>query len=139
DIDHLSNRRVRTVGEQLYAQFGVGLSRMARTIRERMNIRDNEVFTPTDLINARTLSSVINSFFGTNQLSQFMDQTNPLAETTHRRRLSALGPGGRSRERAGFEVRDVHYKRYGRLCAIETPEMMKLGVISTVRRSETIN
>ena len=118
DIDHLSNRRVRTVGEQLYAQFGVGLARMARTIRERMNIRDNEVFTPTDLINARTLSSVINSFFGTNQLSQFMDQTNPLAEITHKRRLSALGPGGLSRERAGFEVRDVHYTHYGRLCTI---------------------
>ena len=109
DIDHLSNRRVRTVGEQLYAQFGVGLARMARTIRERMNVRDNEVFTPTDLINAKTLSSVINSFFGTNQLSQFMDQTNPLSEITHKRRLSALGPGGLSRERAGFEVRDVHY------------------------------
>ncbi|HNE80625.1 MAG TPA: DNA-directed RNA polymerase subunit beta, partial [Flavobacteriales bacterium] len=122
DIDHLSNRRVRTVGEQLYTQFGVGLARMARTIRERMNVRDNEVFTPTDLINAKTLSSVINSFFGTNQLSQFMDQTNPLAEITHKRRLSALGPGGLSRERAGFEVRDVHYSHYGRLCTIETPE-----------------
>jgi len=121
DIDHLSNRRVRTVGEQLFAQFGVGLARMARTIRERMNIRDNEVFAPTDLINARTLSSVINSFFGTNQLSQFMDQTNPLAEITHKRRMSALGPGGLSRERAGFEVRDVHYTHYGRLCTIETP------------------
>ena len=121
DIDHLSNRRVRTVGEQLYAQFGVGLSRMARTIRERMNVRDNEVFTPTDLINAKTLSSVINSFFGTNQLSQFMDQTNPLAEITHKRRISALGPGGLSRERAGFEVRDVHFTHYGRLCTIETP------------------
>ena len=121
DIDHLSNRRVRTVGEQLSSQFGVGLSRMARTIRERMNVRDNEVFTPIDLINAKTLSSVINTFFGTNQLSQFMDQTNPLAELTHKRRLSALGPGGLSRERAGFEVRDVHYTHYGRLCPIETP------------------
>ena len=121
DIDHLSNRRVRTVGEQLSGQFGVGLSRMARTIRERMNVRDNEVFTPIDLINAKTLSSVINTFFGTNQLSQFMDQTNPLAELTHKRRLSALGPGGLSRERAGFEVRDVHYTHYGRLCPIETP------------------
>ena len=120
DIDHLSNRRVRTVGEQLAAQFGVGLARMARTIRERMNVRDNEVFTPLDLINAKTLSSVINSFFGTSQLSQFMDQTNPLAEITHKRRLSALGPGGLSRERAGFEVRDVHYTHYGRLCPIET-------------------
>ena len=129
DIDHLSNRRVRTVGEQLYTQFGVGLARMARTIRERMNIRDNEVFTPTDLINARTLSSVINSFFGTNQLSQFMDQTNPLAEVTHKRRLSALGPGGLSRERAGFEVRDVHYTHYGRLCTIETPEGPNIGLI----------
>ena len=115
DIDHLSNRRVRTVGEQLYAQFGVGLARMARTIRERMNVRDNEVFTPVDLINARTLSSVINSFFGTSQLSQFLDQTNPLTEITHKRRISALGPGGLSRERAGFEVRDVHYSHYGRL------------------------
>src|SRR5690606_27585513 len=115
DIDHLSNRRVRTVGEQLYAQFGVGLARMARTIKERMNVRDNEDFKPVDLINARTLSSVINSFFGTNQLSQFMDQTNPLAEITHKRRMSALGPGGLSRERAGFEVRDVHYTHYGRL------------------------
>src|SRR5690554_6924968 len=132
DIDHLSNRRVRTVGEQLYSQFGVGLSRMARTIRERMNIRDNEVFTPTDLINARTLSSVINSFFGTNQLSQFMDQTNPLAELTHKRRLSALGPGGLSRERAGFEVRDVHYTHYGRLCTIETPEGPNIGLISSL-------
>jgi len=119
DIDHLSNRRVRTVGEQLYAQFGVGLARMARTIRERMNVRDNEVFTPIDLINARTLSSVINSFFGTSQLSQFLDQTNPLSEITHKRRISALGPGGLSRERAGFEVRDVHYSHYGRLCTIE--------------------
>jgi len=132
DIDHLSNRRVRTVGEQLYAQFGVGLARMARTIRERMNVRDNEVFTPTDLINAKTLSSVINSFFGTNQLSQFMDQTNPLAELTHKRRLSALGPGGLSRERAGFEVRDVHYTHYGRLCTIETPEGPNIGLISSL-------
>jgi DNA-directed RNA polymerase subunit beta len=132
DIDHLSNRRVRTVGEQLYQQFGVGLARMARTIREKMNIRDNEVFTPTDLINARTLSSVINSFFGTNQLSQFMDQTNPLAEITHKRRMSALGPGGLSRERAGFEVRDVHYTHYGRLCTIETPEGPNIGLISSL-------
>jgi DNA-directed RNA polymerase subunit beta len=132
DIDHLSNRRVRTVGEQLYAQFGVGLARMARTIRERMNVRDNEVFTPTDLINAKTLSSVINSFFGTNQLSQFMDQTNPLAEITHKRRMSALGPGGLSRERAGFEVRDVHYTHYGRLCTIETPEGPNIGLISSM-------
>jgi len=132
DIDHLSNRRVRTVGEQLYGQFGVGLSRMARTIRERMNVRDNEVFTPTDLINAKTLSSVINSFFGTNQLSQFMDQTNPLSELTHKRRLSALGPGGLSRERAGFEVRDVHYTHYGRLCTIETPEGPNIGLISSL-------
>ncbi len=132
DIDHLSNRRVRTVGEQLYNQFGVGLSRMARTIRERMNVRDNEVFTPIDLINAKTLSSVINSFFGTNQLSQFMDQTNPLSEITHKRRLSALGPGGLSRERAGFEVRDVHYTHYGRLCTIETPEGPNIGLISSL-------
>lgn len=132
DIDHLSNRRVRTVGEQLYQQFGVGLSRMARTIRERMNVRDNEVFTPTDLINAKTLSSVINSFFGTNQLSQFMDQTNPLSEITHKRRVSALGPGGLSRERAGFEVRDVHYTHYGRLCTIETPEGPNIGLISSL-------
>jgi len=132
DIDHLSNRRVRTVGEQLYNQFGVGLSRMARTIRERMNVRDNEVFTPTDLINAKTLSSVINTFFGTNQLSQFMDQTNPLAELTHKRRISALGPGGLSRERAGFEVRDVHYTHYGRLCTIETPEGPNIGLISSL-------
>ncbi|REK47434.1 MAG: DNA-directed RNA polymerase subunit beta [Bacteroidetes bacterium] len=132
DIDHLSNRRVRTVGEQLYSQFGVGLARMARTIRERMNVRDNEVFTPTDLINAKTLSSVINAFFGTNQLSQFMDQTNPLAEITHKRRLSALGPGGLSRERAGFEVRDVHYTHYGRLCTIETPEGPNIGLISSL-------
>ncbi len=122
DIDHLSNRRVRTVGEQLFNQFGVGLARMARTIRERMNVRDNEVFTPIDLINAKTISSVINTFFGTNALSQFMDQTNPLAEITHKRRMSALGPGGLSRERAGFEVRDVHYTHYGRLCPIESPE-----------------
>ncbi|MFY0653737.1 MAG: DNA-directed RNA polymerase subunit beta [Cyclobacteriaceae bacterium] len=132
DIDHLSNRRVRTVGEQLYAQFGVGLSRMARTIKERMNVRDNEEFKPIDLINARTLSSVINSFFGTNQLSQFMDQTNPLAEITHKRRMSALGPGGLSRERAGFEVRDVHYTHYGRLCTIETPEGPNIGLISSL-------
>lgn len=132
DIDHLSNRRVRTVGEQLYSQFGVGLARMARTIRERMNVRDNEDFKPVDLINARTLSSVINSFFGTNQLSQFMDQTNPLAELTHKRRLSALGPGGLSRERAGFEVRDVHYTHYGRLCTIETPEGPNIGLISSL-------
>ncbi len=132
DIDHLSNRRVRTVGEQMSNQFGVGLSRMARTIRERMNVRDNEVFTPVDLINAKTLSSVINSFFGTNQLSQFMDQTNPLSEVTHKRRLSALGPGGLSRERAGFEVRDVHYTHYGRLCPIETPEGPNIGLISSL-------
>jgi DNA-directed RNA polymerase subunit beta len=132
DIDHLSNRRVRTVGEQLYSQFGVGLARMARTIRERMNVRDNEDFKPVDLINARTLSSVINSFFGTNQLSQFMDQTNPLAEITHKRRMSALGPGGLSRERAGFEVRDVHYTHYGRLCTIETPEGPNIGLISSL-------
>jgi DNA-directed RNA polymerase subunit beta len=132
DIDHLSNRRVRTVGEQLYAQFGVGLARMARTIRERMNVRDNEVFTPIDLINARTLSSVINSFFGTSQLSQFIDQTNPLSEITNKRRISALGPGGLSRERAGFEVRDVHYSHYGRLCTIETPEGPNIGLISTL-------
>ena len=132
DIDHLSNRRVRTVGEQLYAQFGVGLARMARTIRERMNVRDNEVFTPMDLINAKTLSSVINSFFGTNQLSQFMDQTNPLSEITHKRRLSALGPGGLSRERAGFEVRDIHFTHYGRLCTIETPEGPNIGLISSL-------
>ena len=139
DIDHLSNRRVRTVGEQLYAQFGVGLARMARTIREKMNIRDNEVFTPTDLINARSLSSVINSFFGTNQLSQFMDQTNPLAEITHKRRMSALGPGGLSRERAGFEVRDVHYTHYGRLCTIETPEGPNIGLISSLCVHAKIN
>ncbi len=132
DIDHLSNRRVRTVGEQLMNQFSVGLARMARTIRERMNVRDNEVFTPVDLINSKTLSSVINSFFGTNQLSQFMDQTNPLAEMTHKRRMSALGPGGLSRERAGFEVRDVHYTHYGRLCPIETPEGPNIGLISSL-------
>ncbi len=139
DIDHLSNRRVRTVGEQLSSQFGVGLARMARTIRERMNVRDNEVFTPIDLINAKTLSSVINSFFGTNQLSQFMDQTNPLAEITHKRRLSALGPGGLSRERAGFEVRDVHYTHYGRLCPIETPEGPNIGLISSLAVFAKVN
>ncbi|MFM2204284.1 MAG: DNA-directed polymerase subunit beta, partial [Bacteroidota bacterium] len=139
DIDHLSNRRVRTVGEQLFAQFGVGLARMARTIRERMNVRDNEVFTPIDLINARTLSSVINSFFGTSQLSQFLDQTNPLSEITHKRRISALGPGGLSRERAGFEVRDVHYSHYGRLCTIETPEGPNIGLISTLCVHAKIN
>ena len=132
DIDHLSNRRVRTVGEQLANQFAIGLARMSRTIRERMNVRDNEVFTPTDLINAKTISSVINSFFGTNPLSQFMDQTNPLAEVTHKRRLSALGPGGLSRERAGFEVRDVHYTHYGRLCPIESPEGPNIGLISSL-------
>ena len=132
DIDHLSNRRVRTVGEQLYNQFGIGLARMSRTIRERMNVRDNEVFTPIDLINAKTISSVINTFFGTNALSQFMDQTNPLAEMTHKRRMSALGPGGLSRERAGFEVRDVHYTHYGRLCPIETPEGPNIGLISSL-------
>jgi len=139
DIDHLSNRRVRTVGEQLHNQFGVGLARMARTIRERMNVRDNEVFTPIDLINAKTLSSVINSFFGTNQLSQFMDQTNPLSEITHKRRISALGPGGLSRERAGFEVRDVHYTHYGRLCTIETPEGPNIGLISSLAVYAQIN
>ncbi len=139
DIDHLSNRRVRTVGEQLSAQFGVGLARMSRTIRERMNVRDNEVFTPTELINAKTLSSVINSFFGTNQLSQFMDQTNPLAEITHKRRISALGPGGLSRDRAGFEVRDVHYTHYGRLCTIETPEGPNIGLISSLSVYAKIN
>jgi DNA-directed RNA polymerase subunit beta len=139
DIDHLSNRRIRTVGEQLSQQFGVGLARMARTIRERMNVRDNEVFTPIDLINAKTLSSVINSFFGTNQLSQFMDQTNPLAEITHKRRLSALGPGGLSRERAGFEVRDVHYTHYGRLCPIETPEGPNIGLISSLSVYAKVN
>ncbi|HON19299.1 MAG TPA: DNA-directed RNA polymerase subunit beta, partial [Salinivirgaceae bacterium] len=132
DIDHLSNRRVRTVGEQLYNQFSVGLARMARTIKERMNVRDNEVFKPVELVNAKTLSSVINSFFGTNALSQFMDQTNPLAEMTHKRRMSALGPGGLSRERAGFEVRDVHYTHYGRLCPIETPEGPNIGLISSM-------
>lgn len=139
DIDHLANRRVRTVGEQLYAQFGVGLARMTRTIRERMNVRDNEVFTPIDLINARTLSSVINSYFGTSQLSQFLDQTNPLSEITHKRRISALGPGGLSRERAGFEVRDVHYSHYGRLCTIETPEGPNIGLISTLCVHAKIN
>ncbi|HLF34294.1 MAG TPA: DNA-directed RNA polymerase subunit beta, partial [Cyclobacteriaceae bacterium] len=139
DIDHLSNRRVRTVGEQLYSQFGIGLARMARTIKERMNVRDNEDFKPVDLINARTLSSVINSFFGTNQLSQFMDQTNPLAEITHKRRMSALGPGGLSRERAGFEVRDVHYTHYGRLCTIETPEGPNIGLISSLCVHAQIN
>ena len=132
DIDHLSNRRVRTVGEQLANQFSVGLSRMARTIRERMNVRDSEQFNPIDLINAKTLSSVINSFFGTSQLSQLMDQTNPLAEITHKRRLSALGPGGLSRDRAGFEVRDVHYTHYGRLCPIESPEGPNIGLISSL-------
>ncbi|MBP8790507.1 MAG: DNA-directed RNA polymerase subunit beta, partial [Breznakibacter sp.] len=139
DIDHLSNRRVRTVGEQLGNQFSVGLARMARTIRERMNVRDNEVFTPIDLINSKTLSSVINSFFGTNALSQFMDQTNPLAEVTHKRRMSALGPGGLSRERAGFEVRDVHYTHYGRLCPIETPEGPNIGLISSLTVFAKIN
>src|ERR1044072_8898607 len=139
DIDHLRNRRGRAVGEQLFAQFGVGLARMARTIRERMNVRDNEVFTPIDLINAKTLSSVINSFFGTNQLSQFMDQTNPLSEITHKRRISALGPGGLSRERAGFEVRDVHYSHYGRLCTIETPEGPNIGLISSLCVHARIN
>ena len=139
DIDHLSNRRVRTVGEQLYNQFGVGLARMARTIRERMNVRDNEVFTPIDLINAKTISSVINTFFGTNALSQFMDQTNPLAEITHKRRMSALGPGGLSRERAGFEVRDVHYTHYGRLCPIETPEGPNIGLINSLATYARVN
>ena len=139
DIDHLSNRRVRTVGEQLANQFSIGLARMSRTIRERMNVRDNEVFTPTDLINAKTISSVINSFFGTNPLSQFMDQTNPLAEVTHKRRLSALGPGGLTRERAGFEVRDVHYTHYGRLCPIESPEGPNIGLISSLCMYATIN
>ena len=139
DIDHLSNRRVRTVGEQLANQFSIGLARMARTIRERMNVRDNEVFTPTDLINAKTISSVINSFFGTNPLSQFMDQTNPLAEVTYKRRLSALGPGGLSRERAGFEVRDVHYTHYGRLCPIESPEGPNIGLISSLCLYAKIN
>ena len=139
DIDHLSNRRIRTVGEQLANQFSVGLARMARTIRERMNVRDNEVFSPVDLINAKTLSSVINSFFATSQLSQFMDQTNPLAEMTHKRRLSALGPGGLSRDRAGFEVRDVHYTHYGRLCPIETPEGPNIGLISSLCVYASIN
>ena len=132
DIDHLSNRRVRTVGEQLYNQFAIGLARMARTVRERMNVRDNEVFAPTDLINAKSISSIINSYFGTNALSQFMDQQNPLAEITHKRRMSALGPGGLSRDRAGFEVRDVHYTHYGRLCPIETPEGPNIGLISSM-------
>ena len=139
DIDHLSNRRIKTVGEQLAGQFGVGLSRIARTIRERMNVRDNEIFTPTDLVNAKTLTSVINSFFGTNQLSQFMDQTNPLSEITHKRRLSALGPGGLSRERAGFEVRDVHHTHYGRICPIETPEGPNIGLISSLGIYAKIN
>ena len=139
DIDHLSNRRVRTVGEQLANQFSIGLARMSRTIRERMNVRDNEVFTPTDLINAKTISSVINSFFGTNPLSQFMDQTNPLAEVTHKRGLSALCPGGLSRERAGFEVRDVHYTHYGRLCPIESPEGPNIGLISSLCMYAKIN
>ena len=133
DIDHLGNRRVRTVGEQLGQQFSLGLSRMARTIKERMNLHtDKEHFTPADLVNARTITSVVNSFFGTNQLSQFMDQTNPLAEMTHKRRMSALGPGGLTRERAGFEVRDVHYTHYGRLCPIETPEGPNIGLISSL-------
>ena len=139
DIDHLSNRRVRTVGEQLYNQFGVGLARISRSIREKMNVRDNEVFKPIDLINAKTISAVINTFFGTNALSQFMDQTNPLAEITHKRRLSALGPGGLSRERAGFEVRDVHYTHYGRLCPIETPEGPNIGLISSLCVYANIN
>src|SRR5210317_1127008 len=139
DIDHLSNRRVRTVGEQLSQQFGVGLSRMARTIRERMNVRDNEVFTPIDLINAKTLSSVINSFFGTNQLSQFLDQTNPLSAITHKRRISALGPGGLTRDRAGFEVRDVHYSHYGRICPIETPEGQNIGLINSLATYVRVN
>ena len=139
DIDHLSNRRVRTVGEQLSNQFAIGLARMSRTIRERMNVRDNEVFTPTDLINAKTISSVINSFFGTNALSQFMDQTNPLAEVTHKRRLSALGPGGLSRERAGFEVRDVHHSHYGRMCPIETPEGPNIGLINSLSNYAKVN
>ena len=139
DIDHLSNRRVRTVGEQLSNQFASGLARMSRTIRERMNVRDSEVFSPTDLINAKTISSVINSFFGTNPLSQFMDQTNPLAELTHKRRLSALGPGGLSRERAGFDVRDVHYTHYGRLCPIETPEGQNIGLITSLSAFAKVN
>ena len=132
DIDHLGNRRVRTVGEQIAQQFNIGLARMARTIRERMNVRDSENLTPQDLVNARTISSVINAFFGTNPLSQFMDQTNPLAELTNKRRMSALGPGGLTRERAGFEVRDVHYTHYGRLCPIETPEGPNIGLISSL-------
>ena len=139
DIDHLSNRRVRTVGEQLYNQFGVGLARMARTVRERMNVRDNEVFVPTDLINAKALSSVVNSFFGTNALSQFMDQNNPLAGLTHKRRLSALGPGGLSRDRAGMEVRDVHPSHYGRMCPIETPEGPNIGLIGSLATYGRIN
>ena len=139
DIDHLGNRRVRTVGEQLGTQFSLGLARMARTIKERMNLRDADKFSPQDLVNARTVSSVINTFFGTNQLSQFMDQTNPLAELTHKRRMSALGPGGLTRERAGFEVRDVHYTHYGRLCPIETPEGPNIGLISSLCVHATIN
>ena len=139
DIDHLGNRRVRTVGEQLQAQFSLGLARMARTIKERMNLRDADKFTPQDLVNARTVSSVINTFFGTNQLSQFMDQTNPLAELTHKRRMSALGPGGLTRERAGFEVRDVHYTHYGRLCPIETPEGPNIGLISSLCTHGVVN
>ncbi|HYG66733.1 MAG TPA: DNA-directed RNA polymerase subunit beta, partial [Anaeromyxobacteraceae bacterium] len=139
DIDHLGNRRVRTVGEQLQQQFSLGLARMARTIKERMNLRDADKFTPQDLVNARTVSSVINTFFGTNQLSQFMDQTNPLAELTHKRRMSALGPGGLTRERAGFEVRDVHYTHYGRLCPIETPEGPNIGLISSLCVHGVIN
>ena len=139
DIDHLGNRRVRTVGEQLGQQFNIGMSRMARTIKERMNIRDTENFTPQDLVNARTISSVINAFFGTNPLSQFMDQTNPLAEMTHKRRMSALGPGGLTRERAGFEVRDVHYTHYGRLCPIETPEGPNIGLISSLTIYARVN
>ena len=139
DIDHLGNRRIRTVGEQLGQQFNVGMSRMARTIKERMNMRDTENFTPQDLVNARTISSVINAFFGTNQLSQFMDQTNPLAEMTHKRRMSALGPGGLTRERAGFEVRDVHYTHYGRLCPIETPEGPNIGLISSLTIYSQVN
>jgi DNA-directed RNA polymerase subunit beta len=139
DIDHLGNRRVRTVGEQLAQQFNIGLSRMTRTIRERMNLRDAETITPQDLVNARTITSVINAFFGTNQLSQFLDQTNPLAEMTHKRRVSALGPGGLTRERAGFEVRDVHYTHYGRLCPIETPEGPNIGLISSLCIHARIN
>lgn len=139
DIDHLGNRRVRSVGEQLAGQFNVGLTRMGRTIKERMNIHDIESFTPSDLVNARTITSVLNTFFGTNQLSQFMDQTNPLAEMTHKRRVSALGPGGLTRERAGFEVRDVHYTHYGRLCPIETPEGPNIGLISSLCLHARIN